>query len=73
MGKSSLIIIMGMIVVVSFFIVRLNSNTNENVQSTVDMFKQTQSRLIANTGVEIYLEKLYADTTLSNSTSSEQG
>ena len=72
MGKSSLIIIMGMIVMVSFFIIRMNSNTNENVSTTVDMFKETQSRLIANTGVEIYLEKLYSDPTLINSTSSKQ-
>jgi hypothetical protein len=72
MGKSSLIIVMGMIVMVSFFIIRLNSNTNENVSTTVNMFKQTQARLIANTGVEVYLEKLYADPTLINSTSSSQ-
>ena len=72
MGKSSLIIVMGMIVMVSFFLIRLNSNTNENVSTTVDMFKETQARLIANTGVEIYLEKLYADPTLINTTSSSQ-
>jgi len=72
MGKSSLIIVMGMIVMVSFFILRMNANTNENVSTTVDMFKQTQARLIANTGVEIYLEKLYSDHTLINSTSSSQ-
>jgi hypothetical protein len=33
------------------------------------MFEQTQARLIANTGVEIYLEKLYDDTLLINTTS----
>ena len=32
------------------------------------MFDQTQARLIANTGVEVYLEKLYADNTLMNKT-----
>jgi len=36
------------------------------------MFEQTQARLIANTGVEIYLEKLYADLTLINTISSPQ-
>jgi hypothetical protein len=36
------------------------------------MFEQTQARLIANTGVEIYLEKLYADHSLINTTSSKQ-
>ena len=63
MGKSSLIIVLGMVVMVSFFILRINSNTNENVSTTVNMFEQTQARLIANTGVEIYLEKLYSDPT----------
>jgi hypothetical protein len=72
MGKGSLIIVLGMIVMVSFFLIRMNSNTNENVSTTVNMFKQTQARLIANTGVEIYLEKLYADPTLINSTSTTQ-
>ena len=36
------------------------------------MFDQTQARLIANTGVEIYLEKLYQDPSLINTTSSPQ-
>ena len=72
MGKSSLISVLGMSVIISFFILRLNGNSKENLATTVNMFDQTQARLIANAGVEIYLEKLYQDPTLINTTSSEQ-
>lgn len=72
MGKSSVIIALGMSVIVAFFILKINGNSKENLSTTVDMFCQTQARLIANTGVEIYLEKLYADPSLINTTSSSQ-
>ena len=64
MGKSSLIIVMGMSVIVAFFILKLNANSKENLSTTMNMFEQTQARLIANSGVEIYLEKLKADLTM---------
>ncbi len=64
MGKSSLIIVLGMMLLVSFLVLKLNGNSKENLSTTVDMFNQTQSRLIANTGVEVYLEKLYDNKTL---------
>jgi hypothetical protein len=72
MGKSSLIVVLGLSVIVAFFILKLNANSKENLSTTVNMFEQTQARLIANTGVEIYLEKLYADLALINTTSSPQ-
>ncbi len=68
MGKSSLIIVLGMSVIIGFFTLRMNSNSNENVSGTMDMFNKTQSRLIANSGVEIYLEKLKHDRTMIGST-----
>ncbi len=64
MGKSSLIIVLGTMLLVSFLVLKLNGNSKENLSTTVDMFDQTQARLIANTGVEVYLEKLYDDKTL---------
>ncbi len=64
MGKSALIIVLGTMLLVSFLVLKLNGNSKENLSTTVDMFNQTQARLIANTGVEVYLEKLYADSTL---------
>jgi hypothetical protein len=70
MGKSSLIIVLGMAGIISLLMMKMNANSKENLSATVNMFEQTQARLIANTGVEIYLEKLYADTTLINTTSS---
>ncbi|MFO7526698.1 MAG: hypothetical protein R6W68_14695 [Ignavibacteriaceae bacterium] len=69
MGKSSLIMVMGVSVIIAFFILKLNANSTENLSTSINMFEQTQARLIANTGVEIYLEKLYADTLLINTTS----
>lgn len=72
MGKSSLIIVLGTMLLVSFLILKLSTNSNENVSTTVNMFDQTQARLIANTGVEIYLEKLYADHSLVGKVSSNQ-
>lgn len=72
MGKSSLIVVLGITAIIAFFMLRMNANTKENTSATVEMFKQTKARLIANTGVEIYLEKLYADHSLINNTSSSK-
>lgn len=72
MGKSSLIIVLGMAGIFAFFVLRMNANSRENSSATVNMFEQTQARLIANSGVEIYLEKLYDDQTLINTTSTKQ-
>ena len=72
MGKSSLIVVLGLGMIVSYFILKLNANSKENLSTTVNMFEQTQARLIANTGVEVYLEKLYSDPSLINTTSSTQ-
>jgi hypothetical protein len=72
MGKSALITVLEMMVIISFLILKLNASSKENLSTTVDMFDQTQSRLISNTGVEIYIEKVYADSTLINTTSSTQ-
>ena len=67
MGKGVLIIALGMSVIISFFILKLNSNSKENLSTTVNMFEQTQARLIANSGVEVYLERLKHDRTMLNS------
>jgi len=66
MGKALLIIALGVSVIVSFFILKLNSNSKENLSTTVNMFEQTQARLIANSGVEVYLERLKHDRTMIN-------
>jgi len=68
MGKGLLIIALGMSVIISFFILKLNSNSKENLSTTVNMFEQTQARLIANSGVEVYLERLKQDRTMMNKT-----
>ena len=66
MGKSILIVVLGMSVIVGFFILKLSANSKENLSTTVNMFEQTQARLIANSGVEIYLEKLKHDRSMMN-------
>ena len=67
MGKGLLIIALGMSVIISFFILKLNANSKENLSTTVNMFEQTQARLIANSGVEVFLERLKHDRTMMNS------
>jgi len=67
MGKGLVIIVLGMSVIVGFYILKLNANSKENLSTTVNMFEQTQARLIANSGVEVYLEKLKLDRSLMNS------
>lgn len=64
MGKSSLIIVLGTSVIVAFMVLKLNSNAKESLEATTDFFGKTQARLIANSGVEIFLEKLKADKTM---------
>lgn len=64
MGKSSLIIVLGISALISTMILKLNSNTSESLKATNEMFCKTQSRLISNSGVEIFLEKLKADISL---------
>ncbi len=67
MGKMALILTMGMSVIIAFFVLRLNVNSKEGLSTTVNMYENTQARLIANSGVEIYLEKLRRNKTLSGS------
>lgn len=64
MGKTALIIALGMSVIVAFFTMRLQSNSKEGLSSTINLFKSTQARLIANSGVETFLEKMRRDKTL---------
>jgi hypothetical protein len=67
MGKGLLIVAMGMSVIIGFYILKLNANSKENLSTTVNMFEQTQARLIANSGVEVYLEKLKHNRSMMNS------
>lgn len=72
MGKLALIITIGMSVIIGFISLKLSGNSTEGVSNSVNMFEQTQARLIANTGVEVFLEKLYHDESLINTTSATQ-
>ena len=65
MGKMALILTMGMTAIIAFFVLRLNANAKEGLSTTMNMYENTQARLIANSGVEIYLEKMRRDKSLS--------
>jgi len=68
MGKMSIILTMGIAVIIGFFVLRLNSNAKQGLSTTLDMYEYTQARLIANSGVEIYLEKMRRDKSLNSGT-----
>lgn len=64
MGKSILLITIGLSMIIGFIILKLNANSKEGLSVTVHQFEITQARLIANSGVETYLEKMRRNKTL---------
>lgn len=67
MGKSILITILGLSITIGVIIMKLNANSKEGLKTSIDYFSSTQARLIANSGVEVYLEKLRRDKFLTGS------
>jgi len=67
MGRGILITVLGVSVITAFLVLKLNANSKEGLRTTVDYYELTQARLIANSSVEVYLEKLRRDKTLSGS------
>lgn len=64
MSRTIMIVVIGLSVITSFIILKLNANSKEGLKTTLDYYEQTQARLIANSGVEIYLEKMRRDKNL---------
>jgi len=64
MGRGIIITVLGVSVITAFLILKLNANSKQGLKTTVDYHELTQARLIANSGVEIYLEKLRRNKTL---------
>jgi hypothetical protein len=64
MGKSILIITLGVSLIIGFIILKINTNATYGVEATMNKFDQTHARLIANSSIEIYLEKLFQDESL---------
>lgn len=64
MGRGLLIIVLGVAALLSILKVNLSANSSQEVDNSVAFFKDTQSRLIANAGIEVYLEKLRRNKTL---------
>jgi hypothetical protein len=67
MGKGLIIITLGVSIIIGYFALNLNANSNRGLQTTLDFFETTQARLIANSGIEIYLEKLRRNKNLTGS------
>lgn len=67
MGKGIIIVVMGVSLITAFLILKLNANSKEGLKTTVDYYELTQARIIGNSGIEIYLEKLRRDKTLAGS------
>ena len=65
MGRSILIIVLGASIIMSVLIMNINANTTNGLDATLSYYNTTQARLIANSGIEIYLEKLRRDKSLS--------
>jgi hypothetical protein len=65
MGKAVIILSIGMSLIVSILIVSLNKNSNTGLSTAVNSYSNTKARLIANSGIDIYLEKLREDKSLS--------
>jgi hypothetical protein len=64
MGRATIILIIGLSVITSFLILSLNANSKEGLRTTVDHYENTQARLIANSGIEVYLEILRRNKTM---------
>lgn len=64
MGKGILIIVLGFLFLTTYEIKNLMSNSNQGLKTSIEFFESAQSRLIANSAVEIYLEKLRRNKTL---------
>lgn len=67
MGKSILITVLGLSITIGVIIMKLNANSKEGLKTSIDYFSSTQARLIANSGVEVFLEKLRRDKFLTGS------
>ncbi len=66
MGRGILIVVLGLSIIITILIMNLNANTDRGLESTINYFDKTQARLIADSGIETYLEKLRRNKTLGN-------
>jgi len=64
MGKSMLIMVIGTAMIIGSLTLGLNNNSGRQLGSTVDYLKREQARLISDSGIEVYLEKLREDKSL---------
>ena len=65
MGRGILVVILGLGIIITILEINLNANTSQGFSTTVNYYDDMQARLISNSGIEIYLEKLRQNKTLS--------
>lgn len=58
MGNSTIIIILFSVIIISAIIMGINTKTSMSVDETTESYKEAQTRLIANSSLELYLNKL---------------
>lgn len=61
MGKGILIVVLGVSVIISILIMNLNANVHQGLDTTLNFYNNSQARLIANSGIEIYFSKMRND------------
>ena len=66
-GKGILLLMLGFAGLTTLLTMNLNTNVSQGLEETVNFYDQTQARLIANSGVEIFLEQLRRNKTLKGS------
>lgn len=64
-GRAALIVVLGIGALMMILMMNIRANTDEGLANTIDYYEETNARLIANSGIEIYLAKLRSDKTLS--------
>ncbi len=57
-GKGLLITILGLGIILALLEINIHANTSRSLSTTIDYYSEMEARLIANSGVEIYLEKM---------------
>jgi hypothetical protein len=64
MGKGLIIAVLGMSLTIMVLVRGINNNATEGLRSSIELHDQMNARLIANSAIEVYLEKMRRDKNL---------
>jgi len=68
MGRGILIVVLGLGIIITILEFNLNANTTQGLSTTTSYYDANQARLISNSGIDIYLEKMVTNKSLSGGT-----